>query len=126
MSPRIPLFVVTTLCLAGCSTIGQMVETVELKTDLENRYDGTDVELAWVNGLDHLEVTLDGPSFRALPDSAIPALAMEVAHVALAHFPEARRPDSVTVSLIRERSGGMMFLKRTQYVSVTLAASEVR
>lgn len=126
LSPR--LIAVATLTslmsLGACAKVGQMAETLELRHNLGERYRGANVEVAWVNGLRHLKVTLDGQAFRTLADSEYRPTADSIARVALGYFPSTRQLDSITVAFVVGSSGTLVHTQLS--VSTTFPVSELR
>ncbi len=120
------LWVLAMCCipLSGCAKVGQATETIELQHGLSERYPGTKVEVSWVNGLRHLQVSMDGPAFRELGDSTYRPTADSIARLALGYFPPSRDIDSITVSFVVESSGALV--RTTLTVGTTFAATALR
>lgn len=110
--------------LGACAKVGQMAETLELRHNLGERYRGANVEVAWVNGVRHLKVTLDGQAFRTLADSEYRPTADSIARAALGYFPSTRQLDSITVAFVVGSSGTLVHTQLS--VSTTFPVSELR
>jgi hypothetical protein len=110
--------------MAACSGTGQAAETLELQHGLAEQLADTRVEVAWVNGFHHLQVTLDGPRFRTLADSEYRPVADSIARVAAGYFPRTRSLDSITVTFVVGSSGTLLHTRLL--VGTTFATSELR
>ena len=99
-------------------------ETIELQRGLAQVYPGTAVRIGWINGFRRLHVTLDGATFRALPDTAVVATAQSVARVALRYFPPSRQLDSITVTFVTASNG--LLIKSTRSLGSTFSVASLR
>ena len=97
MSVYRSLFLAFAVGVAGCSAVEEFSGAQELRSALEAQYPQTRIWLALVNGVYHLQVTLDGRAFRSLPDTAVRPKAREVAQFALTQYPRANQLHTVTV-----------------------------
>gem|GEM_PF-5905162 len=110
------------VAVTGCSSVDQVADSIQLKRGLEGRYHGTEVSVTWVDGLSHLKVTLDGPSFREISDESVRDRAEEIARESIRYFTAERPPESITIEFVQERSGGVV--RMTRSVSISFTPSE--
>jgi hypothetical protein len=114
--PALPLLVAG-LVLPACRQATRLGESVEVQGALSRSHPGTTVRVAWVNGLHHLEVRLDGPDFRSIPDSQLHPNAAAIAREVLAQFPAASPPDTITVGFVTDHLPGPIAGTRTVSIS---------
>ena len=107
----------------ACRQIAEVSESAELQRALATHFPDTHVQVAWVNGLHHIEVDLDGPSFNALPDSEIRPRAAGIARLTLSSFPARRPPDTITVAFVTAHLPGQ--ISATRLVSVSFPSSAI-
>jgi hypothetical protein len=107
------LAVVTALTVAvACSSVERFAGAVQLRRDLEANYPRTEIDLGLVNGHE-VEVTLNGPTFRSLPIGKEEAMAKEVAGFAFEHYSPSASIDTITITLVRDRTHILIYTKTT-------------
>ena len=108
---------VLTLALA----CGALVDVSRLQAGLAEEYGDSAVKVAFVNGLHHIEVTLEDSASAGLDESTARDRAARVARFVMEHYERASELERVSVEFVVERSG-----LSSRSISVEFDASELR
>ncbi len=126
MSVYRSLFLALAVGVAACSAGEEFSGAQELRSALEAQYPQTRISLALVNGVAHLQVTVDGPAFRSLPDTAVRPKAREVAQFALTRYPRADQLHTVTVQFVHKYTNLLVYRRWVFSARESFRTAELR
>jgi hypothetical protein len=122
---RIVFAALLSLAAAACSQ--QHAPAAAVRTALRQAYPGARFDVAFPSGPGNLEITVDSAGFRnyKLDSRQLHAIAEGMARFALQHYAGAAALDTITVQVIEERSGALLW-KRQVYQRESFGAAALR
>jgi len=101
----------TLLVFGGAACTRQHAAAGALRDALRRAYPGARFELAFAGGPRTLQITVDSAGFRnyKLDSHQLHSLGQTLARFALQHYGEAAALDTITVQVVEERSGALLW-----------------
>jgi len=101
----------TLLVIGGAACTRQHAAVSALRDALRREYPGARFDLAFARGPRNLEITIDSAGFRnyKLDSHQLHGLGQALARFALQHYGEADALDTITVQVVEERSGALLW-----------------